>query len=299
MEFFKKNKTLIEMRLQKFLSETGVSSRRKAEEMIIEGRIAVNGKTAQLGMKVDPEKDFIKVDGKPVTRSGPKLYFAFNKPKAVMSTLEDPQGRPTVKDFLRGIKQRVYPVGRLDYHSEGLLLITNDGEFTNMVLHPARKIPKTYEVKVKGTVEEENLEKLRGGIKLEDGITQPAKILQTGKTEAGNSWLEITIHEGRKRQVRRMLDRVGHPVLKLKRTSVGGVKLGALEPGALRPLAQQEVDRIIKGAKKILPGQQIKTRETKEPGAQKKRAPRTGDRQTGEKVKKTRQKNKKSTKGGF
>lgn len=237
------------MRLQKFLSETGVASRRKAEEMIIEGRIAVNGKPAQLGMKVDPAKDFIKVDGKPVTRSGPKLYFAFHKPKAVMSTLEDPEGRPTVKDFLGGIKQRVYPVGRLDYHSEGLLLITNDGEFANLVLHPARKIPKTYEVKVKGTVEEKNLEKLRDGIKLEDGMTLPAKLRTVGKTEAGNSWLEITIHEGRKRQVRRMFDKVGHPVQKLKRTSIGSIRLGALEPGGLRPLTQREIEKIVKAAK--------------------------------------------------
>ena len=250
-------KTHMEMRLQKFLSGTGVASRRKAEEMIIEGRVSVNGKPAQLGMKVDPKKDFIKVDGKPVAVSGPKLYFAFHKPKAVMSTLEDPQGRPTVKDFLSGIKQRIYPVGRLDYHSEGLLLITNDGEFANLVLHPARKIPKTYVVKVKGTVEEENLEKLRAGIKLEDGITQPARITHVGKTEAGNSWLEITIHEGRKRQVRRMFEKVGHPVIKLKRTSVGGIKLGSLGPGGLRPLTPQEVEKIIKSAK-------IKTQSTPE-----------------------------------
>ncbi len=217
--------------------------------MIIEGRVSVNGKPAMIGMKVDPAKDFIKVDGKPVTRSGPKLYFAFHKPKAVMSTLEDPEGRPTVKDFLRGIKQRVYPVGRLDYHSEGLLLITNDGEFANLVLHPARKIPKTYEVKVKGTVEDENLEKLRGGIKLEDGMTLPAKLRPAGKTEGGNSWLQITIHEGRKRQIRRMFDKVGHPVLKLKRTSIGGIKLGALEPGGLRPLTGPEIEKIVKAAK--------------------------------------------------
>ncbi len=240
----------MEMRLQKFLSEAGISSRRKAEEMIVEGRVAVNGKMAELGMKVDPAKDFIKVDGKPVNKSGPKLYFAFHKPRAVMSTLEDPQGRPTVKDFLRGIKHRLYPVGRLDYHSEGLLLITNDGEFTNLVLHPAKKVPKTYEVKVKGVVENENLEKLRGGIRLEDGLTQPARVKPMARTEAGNSWVEITIHEGRKRQVRRMFDKIGHPVLKLKRTSVGGIKLGALGPGGLRPLSPQEVEKILKGAKR-------------------------------------------------
>jgi len=221
----------------------GIASRRKAEEMILEGRVLVNGRPATIGMKADPGEDSIKVDGKLITRPEPKVYFAFNKPREVMSTLSDPEGRTTVKDFLKGIKFRVYPVGRLDYHSEGLLLVTNDGEFANAVLHPSKKISKTYLIKVKGVLEDEELMKLRKGIKLPDGMTRPAKVVPVKKTEA-NSWLEITIHEGRKRQVRRMLEAVGHPVLKLVRTSIDGIKLGGLPPGRLRPLAIKEIEQI-------------------------------------------------------
>ncbi|MDA8388716.1 MAG: pseudouridine synthase [Nitrospiraceae bacterium] len=234
----------MEKRIQKILAEAGIASRRKAEEMIAEGRVLVNGKPAALGMKADPEEDFIKVNGKPLRGPEHKAYFAFNKPRGVVSTLEDPQGRPTVKDFLGRIRLRVYPVGRLDYDSEGLLLITNDGEFAHMVLHPSKNIRKTYQVKVKGVLEEESFGKLRRGIRLEDGMTQPADVKPAGKTEADNSWLEVTIREGRKRQVRRMLERVGHPVLKLKRTSIDGIRLGDLKPGGLRLLTARELDGI-------------------------------------------------------
>jgi 23S rRNA pseudouridine2605 synthase len=233
----------METRLQKILSDMGIASRRKAEEMISEGRVVVNGKTATLGMKADPERDFIKVDGKPLSRAEPKLYLAFHKPREVMSTLEDPEGRATVKDFLKKIKHRVYPVGRLDYHSEGLLLVTNDGDFAHAALHPSKKVAKTYLVKVKGVVEDDNLERLRRGVRLADGMTQPARVKPVSKTDA-NSWLEITIHEGKKRQVRRMLETVGHRVLKLKRTSIGGVKLGGLEPGEFRHLTAAEIEAI-------------------------------------------------------
>jgi 23S rRNA pseudouridine2605 synthase len=234
----------MEKRVQKILADLGIASRRKAEEMMTEGRVLVNGKPALPGMKADPERDTIKVDGKLITRGPePKVYYAFHKPGEVMSTLSDPEGRATVKDFLKKIKLRVYPVGRLDYHSEGLLLLTNDGEFANTVLHPSKKISKTYLVKVKGVLEEEELRKLRTGVRLVDGMTQPAKVLPVKKTEA-NSWLEITIHEGRKRQVRRMLESVGHPVLKLIRTSIDGIKLGTLPPGQLRPLTEKEKEEI-------------------------------------------------------
>lgn len=237
--------TLMEKRLQKILSEMGIASRRKAEEIILEGRITVNGRIAELGTKADPAKDHIKLDGKLLTRREPKTYIIFNKPRNVVTSLQDPEGRTTVKDFLRGVKYRVYPVGRLDYDSEGLLLLTNDGDFANAVLHPSKKISKTYLVKVKGIPEEGGLVKLRKGVKLIDGLTAPAKVKMI-KTTENNSWLEITIHEGRKRQIRRMLESIGHPVLKLQRIRINGIDLGTLGPGGYRYLTTEEIEKIKK-----------------------------------------------------
>ncbi len=148
----------------------------KRRRLILEGRITVNGRIAELGMKADPNRDHIKVDGKLLTKREPKVYLMFNKPRNVVTTLKDPEGRPTVKDFLKDIKYRVYPVGRLDYDSEGLLLLTNDGDFANAVMHPSKKIPKTYQVKVKGMPEQKEMDKLKKGIHLEDGLTAPAKV---------------------------------------------------------------------------------------------------------------------------
>jgi 23S rRNA pseudouridine2605 synthase len=234
-----------EKRLQKILSETGITSRRKAEDLILEGRVAVNGRIATLGMKADPSKDHVKVDGKLIIRPEPKVYIVFNKPRNVVTSLHDPEGRPTVKDFLRGMKYRVYPVGRLDYDSEGLLLLTNDGDFAHMVLHPSKKIPKTYLIKVKGVPEDIKVEKLKTGVKLEDGMTAPAKVKKIRMTE-NNAWLEMTIHEGRKRQIRRMLEKIGHPVLKLKRIRINGIVMGKLETGGYRYLTLEEMNRIKK-----------------------------------------------------
>src|SRR4030043_617885 len=189
----------MEKRLQKILSEIGITSRRKAEELISEGRGIVNGKVAIAGMKADIIRDYIKVDGKLVSGLGKetrKVYIMINKPRGVVTTLSDPEGRLTVKDFLKGIKYRVFPVGRLDYDSEGLLLLTNDGDFAHAVLHPSKKIPKTYLVKVKGSFEEEDMRKIQKGIKLADGGTAPAKVKGVRKAE-NNSWLEITIYEGK------------------------------------------------------------------------------------------------------
>jgi 23S rRNA pseudouridine2605 synthase len=236
---------LMEKRLQKILSEMGIASRRKAEDFVLEGRVTVNGKIATLGMKADPSKDHIKVDGKLIIRPGPKVYLILNKPRNVVTSLHDPEGRPTVKDFLKGIKYRVFPVGRLDYDSEGLLLLTNDGDFAHAVLHPSKKIAKTYLVKVKGMPEDIKVRKLRTGVKLEDGITAPAKVKKIRMTE-NNAWLEITIHEGRNRQVRRMLEKIGHPVLKLKRIRINGIAAGKLEPGGYRYLTPEEVTKIKK-----------------------------------------------------
>lgn len=235
----------MEKRLQKILAEIGIASRRKTEEMIIEGRVTVNGKVATIGMKADLNRDHIKLNGKLLIRPEPKVYLIVNKPKGVVTSLHDPEGRPTIKDFLKGVKYRVFPVGRLDYDSEGLLLLTNDGNFTHAVLHPSKKIPKTYLVKVREVLEDDEIEKLRKGIRLEDGVTAPAKVKRIRKTEH-NSWLEITLHEGKKRQIRRMLDKVGHPVLKLKRIRINGIELGNLESGKYRYLMSDEVDKIKK-----------------------------------------------------
>jgi 23S rRNA pseudouridine2605 synthase len=239
----------MEKRLQKILSELGVASRRKAEELILGGGVTVNGKIATIGMKADAERDHIKVGGKlvsgPNRKSVQKVYLMWNKPKNVVTTLSDPQGRPTVRDYLKDIKCSVFPVGRLDFDSEGLILLTNDGDFANAVMHPSREIPKTYLVKVKGEIEEEKLEKLRRGVKLEDGMTLPARAKKVRKAE-NNSWIEMTIYEGRKRQIRRMLEKVGHLVLKLKRIAIDGLKLKGLMPGELRPLTQDELHMIKK-----------------------------------------------------
>jgi len=234
----------MEIRLQKILADLGVASRRKSEAMIEEGRVMVNGKVAEIGQKADPDLDHIKLDGKLLTRRpGPKVYYAFHKPRGVVSTLEDPQERPSVGDYLRKIKARVYPVGRLDFDSEGLLLLTNDGDFTHEVLHPAKKIPKVYQVKVKGVLSDADIEPLEKGIYLEDGKTAPAKVKKLRKAKE-NSWIEMTIHEGRKRQIRRMLYRVGHSVLRLVRVKVGGIELGGLAPGEMRPLTPKEIEKI-------------------------------------------------------
>lgn len=236
---------VMEMRLQKILSEMGIASRRKAEEIIMEGRVTVNGRTATIGMKADPSKDHVKVDGKLLIRREPKVYVIFNKPKNVVTSLHDPEGRPTVKDFLKGVKYKIFPVGRLDYDSEGLLLLTNDGDFAQAVLHPSKKISKTYLVKVKGIPGDGEIGKLRKGIMLEDGLTAPAKARKVRVAE-NNAWLEMAIHEGKKRQIRRMLDKIGHPVLRLRRISINGIGLGKLETGAFRYLTHEEMNSIKK-----------------------------------------------------
>jgi len=235
----------MEQRIQKILSELGIASRRKAEELILEGRIVVNGRVATVGMKADAASDYIKLDGRlvsnPLRKRAQPTYLMLNKPRGVVTTLIDPEGRPTVKDLLKHIKCRVFPVGRLDFHSEGLLLLTNDGDFANAILHPSKKIPKTYLVKVKEIVDDGDIEKLRRGVKLEDGLTMPARVKKIRQTE-NNSWIEMTIYEGKKRQIRRMLERIGHPVMKLKRIAVNGLKLGDLRSGEIRYLTPEEIE---------------------------------------------------------
>lgn len=253
----------MEVRLQKLIAGTGLASRRKAEELITAGRVTVNGKVVtELGTKVDPERDHVKVDGKHLTSAQPFVYLMLNKPKNVMSTLDDPGGRTTVKDFLRGVSVRVFPVGRLDFDSEGLMLLTNNGDLAQALLHPRYHVPKTYLIKVKGVLSDEEIAQLERGVKLADGMTSPASVKKIRKAEA-NSWVEITIHEGRKHQVKRMLESVGHLVIKLVRVKMGPLALGSLEPGEFRFLTDQEANAL----RSVVEQRRTMEQEGKDPGA--------------------------------
>jgi 23S rRNA pseudouridine2605 synthase len=228
-------------RLQKILSEAGITSRRKAEKLILQGRVSVNGKVvSELGTKAILGKDDICVDGKAIKAETDKVVVALFKPRSCVTTLHDPQGRPTVADLVKTIPMRVYPVGRLDYDAEGLLLMTNDGELAHRLQHPRYKVPKTYLVKIRGHPLEEALVQLQQGVDLEDGITAPAElhILEDDKKA---TWLSLTLREGRNHQVKRMCAAVGCPVLRLRRTKIGPIDLGNLQPGRSRRLKAREV----------------------------------------------------------
>jgi 23S rRNA pseudouridine2605 synthase len=233
-------------RLQKIIAHAGFASRREAETMIREGRVTINGRVVtELGTKADPRADHIKVDGKLITRPETHRYILLYKPKEVMTTVEDPQGRRTVLDLVRGVRERIYPVGRLDFHSEGLVLLTNDGELAFKVSHPRHGSVKTYHVKVRGVPEERMIEKLQRGITIEGKRTLPceiARIKTTGRGEdEGNSWYEVKLREGRTQQIRKMYQAIGHPVSKLKRVAIGPISDPKLTPGVWRELTKQEV----------------------------------------------------------
>lgn len=232
-----------EIRLQKFLAQAGIASRRAVEEMIRRGRVEVNGRVAEIGCRVDPARDRILLDGEVVSSLEEKIYLAFYKPRDCITSARDPQGRKTVFDYLPDLSSRVFPVGRLDYDAEGLLILTNDGELANRLLHPRYGILKVYEVKVQGHPNEKALENLRTGIVLEEGTTAPAgaDIIRELPRAA---WLRIVLHQGWNRQIKRMCEAVGHPVLKIKRIAYGPVRLGSLRPGASRRLAHGEIRRI-------------------------------------------------------
>jgi 23S rRNA pseudouridine2605 synthase len=233
-------------RLQKIIARAGFASRREAEELIRAGKVTLNGKVVtQLGTKADAQKDHVKVDGKLITRSEPLRYIIINKPKEVMTTVSDPEGRRTVMDFIRGVKERIFPVGRLDYHSEGLILLTNDGELAHKVSHPSTGSVKTYHVKVRGVPEQRLIDKLERGITIEGRRTLPCemeRLRTTGRTdEAGNSWFAVKLREGRTQQIRKMFKAVGHPVAKLRRVSIGPISDEKLTSGHWRELTKQEV----------------------------------------------------------
>jgi 23S rRNA pseudouridine2605 synthase len=232
-----------EERLQKILSRAGVASRRQAEQLILEGRVTVNGKTVtELGSKADLERDHIKVDGRLLRRPRRLVYLALNKPRGCVTTLRDPEGRPTVMECLRGVKERVYPVGRLDYASEGLLLFTNDGALANAIMAAASHVPKTYLVKVNGALTPEQEEQFRAGVPIEGRRTAPAGLRIVRRAQ--NPWYEVRLIEGRKNQIRLMFKHFGRLVEKLQRVRIGPVELGGLKPGHWRLLTAAEVERL-------------------------------------------------------
>jgi pseudouridine synthase len=234
---------MAEERLQKILSRVGVASRRQAERMIREGRVAVNGAVVtELGSKADLGRDHIKVDGRLIHAPRRLLYIALNKPNDTVTTVSDPQGRATVMDLLRGVKERVYPVGRLDYHSEGLLLLTNDGELANAVLSASTHLPRTYLVKANGTLTPEQEQQFREGLPLSGRRTLPAGLKLVHR--AVNPWYEVRLFEGRTNQIRLMFKHLGRLVEKLKRVRIGPLELGPLKPGQFRYLSEEEAGKL-------------------------------------------------------
>jgi len=234
-------------RLQKIIAAAGIASRRKAEELITSGRVQVNGQVVtELGSKADPDQDHIRVDGKLLRGRERYSYIVLNKPKGYVTTVSDPEHRPTVMDLLRGIRGRLYPVGRLDWASEGLLLLTNDGELANSLMKAASHVPKTYVVKIAGAPEEGKLEKLRRGVSIAESggrrvRTAPAKIRLI--RESDNPWFEVTLTQGRNRQIRKMFEEIGHHVEKIRRVQYGPLSLD-VPPGEFRALTAEEVSRL-------------------------------------------------------
>lgn len=262
------------VRLQKILSGAGVASRRAAETLILDGRVTVNGRAVtELGTRADPARDDIKVDGRRIRVAEQRIYLLLNKPRGYVTTRSDPEGRPTVLDLLKGVREYVYPIGRLDYDSEGLLLVTNDGDLAERLTHPRHEVERVYEVRVRGLIGATTVARLARGVTIEGRRTAPAKVRRIGVAQgtrtpahrrvkpptagarrgaggsdaprpardAGTSTLEFILHEGRSRQVRKMCDAVGHPVVRLRRVRIGPVRDDQLRVGAYRPLTAREV----------------------------------------------------------
>lgn len=235
------------VRLQKFLSECGVASRRKSEELISAGKVKVNGKIATIGDKVDPKRDTVTVSGKKIVKSKTHTYIMLHKPRGFITTLSDEMGRKCVAQLIEDVGTRVYPVGRLDRDSEGMLLLTDDGDFANALTHPTKHVPKTYRVTVRPSITEDQITALMTGIEIDGRMTMPSEVRILERQE-GRVVLEIIIYEGRNRQIRKMCDALGLEVARLKRTQIGSIKLGMLKPGAWRNLTDDEVHKLMVAA---------------------------------------------------
>lgn len=230
-------------RLQKILARAGVASRRRAETLITAGRVAVDGRVvAELGAKADPRKQRITVDGKPIAAER-RVYLLLHKPRGVVSTVRDPEGRQTVLDLVRGIEERVVPVGRLDFHTSGVLLLSNDGDFANGLLHPKHRVPRVYVVKVQGAMSEEDLDRWRNGVRLGRRLTAPAEV-RFMRHEGNKTWFEITLRQGQNRQIVRMGEETGFPVMRLARTEFAGIVSEGLRPGRWRYLTVDELRQL-------------------------------------------------------
>lgn len=235
---------MAEVRLQKFLAESGVASRRKSEELIDQGKVKVNGRVAMIGDKIDPKKDTVTVNGKKIVKTKAFTYVVLHKPRGFITTMSDEKDRKCVAELIKDVDGRVYPVGRLDKDSEGMLLFTNDGAFANAMTHPTKHVPKTYRVTVRPSISEEQITALTQGVIIEDRKTAPAEVRVITKEE-GRVVLEIILYEGRNRQIRKMCEEVGLEVARLKRTAIGSIKLGMLKQGAWRHLTEDEVRKLM------------------------------------------------------
>jgi len=234
-----------DVRLQKFLADSGIASRRKSEDLISQGKVKVNGLTAAIGDKVDIKKDVVTLSGKKVTMPSNFVYYMLHKPRGYVTTMSDEMERRCVAELLKGVKERVYPVGRLDRDSEGLLLMTNDGNFSNALIHPSKHIPKTYRVTVRPSITDEQIQILSSGMEIDGVQTAPANVMILEKQD-NRVVLEVVLFEGKNRQIRKMCEQLNLDVARLKRTAVGNLKLGMLQPGKYRQLTAKELAMLTK-----------------------------------------------------
>lgn len=237
------------VRLQKYMADNGIASRRKCEEMIEQGHVKVNGNRARIGDKVDPKRDRVSVNGKKIEAQKKLKYILLHKPRGYITTMQDEQGRKCVAELVSDVGMRIYPVGRLDRESEGMLLMTNDGAFSNAMTHPRRHVPKTYRVTIRPSITDEQINAFHNGIEIDGRMTAPAGLRVIEKTE-GRVVCEVILYEGRNRQIRRMFEELGIDVARLKRTAVGSVKLGMLAPGKWRELTEEEVRKLMLAAER-------------------------------------------------